>query len=248
MKKLLIALVALCAVESFAAEQKPKRSREYIERRKLEHFGGYLYQPVETTKISIVDETGKVNKGLLTILSTGMNQAIRYPVVLGADPKTGLTIKLMECDKIGPLAVMPDSAEVFVNIKALSKDSPDQQKLNARISKEVWRGLIYVLGGGNTFTAQCVMKPVASLADLDAIPATMACPEAYMRIADGAAKFGLKAERRCTYRQACKEGWAPAPTNDIQRKVWERVQTEKSFEAQTKDPTKPIKIKYQKKK
>ena len=58
MKKLLIVFVALCAVECFAADEKPKRSREYIERRKLEHFGGFIYQPVETKKISIVDESG----------------------------------------------------------------------------------------------------------------------------------------------------------------------------------------------
>lgn len=248
MKKLLLVVLALSAISGIAAEQKKQKpTREYIERRKLEHFGGFIYQPVETTKISIVDESGKANSGLLTIVSTTINQALRYPVVIGKDDKTGLSIKIVECDKIGPLAVMPDSAEVLVNIKALSKDSPDQQKLNNRISKEIWRGLIYVLGGGNTYTAQCVMKPVASLADLDALPATMACPEAYMRITEGAAKFGLKAERRVSYRQACKEGWAPAPANDIQRKVWERVQAEKSFEAQTKDPTKPIKIKYNKK-
>ena len=247
MKKLLIVFVALCAVECFAADEKPKRSREYIERRKLEHFGGFIYQPVETKKISIVDESGKANSGLLSIVATTMNQSLHYPVVIGPDAKTGLTIKIVECDKLGSLAVMPDNAEVLINIKALMKDSPDQQRLNARICKEIWRGLVYVLGGGNTYTAKCVMKPIASLADLDAIPATAACPEAYMRITDGADKLGIKAERRCSYRQACKEGWAPSPTNDIQRKVWEKVQIEKGFEAQTKDPTKPIKIKYQKK-
>ncbi len=29
--------------------------------------------------------------------------------------------------------------------------------------------------------------------------------------------------RRTTYKQAVKEGWAPAPTNDIQRAVWDSV-------------------------
>ena len=247
MKKMIVAVAALGALGCFATEGNPKRSREYIERRKLEHFGGYVYQPVETKTISIVDESGKANAGLLSVVAMTMNQALRYPVVVGADEKSGLAIKIVECDKLGSLVVMPDNAEVLVNIKALMKDSPDPEKLNARICKEIWRGLVYVLGGGNTFTAKCVMKPVASLADLDAIPAVSACPESYMKITEGAEKLGIRAERRCTYRQACKEGWAASPTNDIQRKVWERVQTEKGFEAQTKDPTKPIKIKYRKK-
>lgn len=31
----------------------------------------------------------------------------------------------------------------------------------------------------------------------------------------------LGSVRRATYKQACREGWAPAPTNDYQRAIWE---------------------------
>ncbi len=34
---------------------------------------------------------------------------------------------------------------------------------------------------------------------------------------------GIPFARRTTYKQAVKEGWAPAPTNDIQRAVWDSV-------------------------
>jgi hypothetical protein len=37
------------------------------------------------------------------------------------------------------------------------------------------------------------------------------------------------------YRQACKQGWAPAPTNDVQRAIWNKVH---------ELPSDPIKIKY----
>ena len=33
--------------------------------------------------------------------------------------------------------------------------------------------------------------------------------------------------RYVTYRQACIEGWAPAPTNDVQKAIWEKVHSEK---------------------
>ena len=26
-----------------------------------------------------------------------------------------------------------------------------------------------------------------------------------------------------TYKRACREGWAPTPTNDVQRAIWEKV-------------------------
>ena len=40
-----------------------------------------------------------------------------------------------------------------------------------------------------------------------------------------------------TYDRACQEGWAPAPTNDVQKAIWDEVH---------EMPTEPIKIKYQK--
>lgn len=40
-----------------------------------------------------------------------------------------------------------------------------------------------------------------------------------------------------TYLTACREGWAPAPTNDFQRVIWERALSEKE-----RGPTNPIRI------
>jgi len=48
---------------------------------------------------------------------------------------------------------------------------------------------------------------------------------------------GMSQEQRATYRHACEQGWAPAPTNDYQKAIWNEVH---------EMPTEPIKIKYQK--
>lgn len=45
------------------------------------------------------------------------------------------------------------------------------------------------------------------------------------------------AVRVVTYRQACIEGWAAKPTNDVQRAVWKSVLDERR-----KGPTNPIRI------
>ena len=45
------------------------------------------------------------------------------------------------------------------------------------------------------------------------------------------------AQRFATYRRACVEGWAPRPTNDVQRAIWRSVAAER-----VKGPANPIRI------
>ena len=52
-------------------------------------------------------------------------------------------------------------------------------------------------------------------------------------------RFGVSKERRVPYRVACQQGWAPAPTNDYQKAVWEEVHAV---------PSDPMKIEFDPKK
>ena len=51
--------------------------------------------------------------------------------------------------------------------------------------------------------------------------------------------LGVTTRAVTSYKTACKEGWAPAPTNDVQRAIWDKVHAM---------PTAPIKIKPEEKK
>lgn len=247
MKKLIISLSAILAVANvIAAQAKPKLTPEQIEERKYRHFGGHIYQPQETKVVSIVNEQSTLSEEALANIAAEMQALLMIPVSVNASKDVGVTLKVCDCDKLGPLVVLPDNATACVSVKLLSADNPAPELLEKRVSQELWRGLIYTLGGGNTFIPQCVMKQIASLKDLDSINARGASPDAFARAKEGAAKLGIKPARRVTYRQACKEGWAPAPTNDVQKAVMDRVQMEKGFEKQTKNPTNPIRIKYEK--
>ena len=53
-------------------------------------------------------------------------------------------------------------------------------------------------------------------------------------VIDGARARGITPIYRTTYRQACIEGWAPAPTNDFQKAIFERDKSDKE-----RGPTKP---------
>ena len=52
-------------------------------------------------------------------------------------------------------------------------------------------------------------------------------------------KAGVTKSKMTTYLKACQEGWAPAPTNDYQKAIWEETR---------KLPEKPLQIKFDPKK
>lgn len=54
--------------------------------------------------------------------------------------------------------------------------------------------------------------------------------------------FGVSPMTVSTYRQACRDGWAPQPTNDVQKALWEKAK-----ERREKGPSNPLTIKPPKK-
>jgi hypothetical protein len=72
------------------------------------------------------------------------------------------------------------------------------------------------------------MKPVFNLSDLDNLKCNMYSPEIQSKIAIQAPLLNLKPLLTTTYRKACEEGWAPMPTNSIQKAIWEDVKAKKT--------------------
>lgn len=48
---------------------------------------------------------------------------------------------------------------------------------------------------------------------------------------------GMTQRRKTSYKKACRDGWAPSPTNDYQKAIWEEVQAERE-----KGPANGLKI------
>jgi hypothetical protein len=67
------------------------------------------------------------------------------------------------------------------------------------------------------------MKPVFSPADLDGNECGTLSPEPLIRFMKQAQRLGMKPIRMASYRKAAEEGWAPQPTNDIQRAIWKEL-------------------------
>ena len=141
------------------------------------------------------------------------------------DPSLPMTLVAMEA-KWGVLNVAP-----------LMADKPTPALLARRSDKLFTRVCTVVLGGANQDVSFSAMKTVTSLAELDAMAAFAVAPMGLQMMSEHLEKLGVEFPYITTYKKACREGWAPPPTNDIQRAVWEKVKADKE-----RGPTKPITI------
>ena len=121
------------------------------------------------------------------------------------------------------LITAPEGRWAAVNAAALSADNPSEEILGRRFCREMWRSLALLCATGSTREDICVMQPVQTLKELDDLKALALSQEYLMRSRMVLPNLGVKPTKRATYRQACEEGWAPAPTNEYQKAIWEKV-------------------------
>ena len=133
----------------------------------------------------------------------------------------------------------PEESWAAVNVRALSVDSPQPDVLKKRVIKEAWRSLSIALGASDTMYRPCLLSPTHTLADLDANVSLVVSPEPFSKMMGNAEALGICRVRHTTYRKACYEGWAPPPTNEYQKAIWDMVHAL---------PTEPMKIKPEAKK
>lgn len=132
------------------------------------------------------------------------------------------------------MVIVPEEGWGTVNVAKLG-----DKNLEKRACKELWRCFGYVCGAADTEMPHCVMRPVWSPEDLDFIDGTGLCPEPRGKIIRHMRTINVKPYVRLTYEYACREGWAPAPTNENQKAIWEKVHAL---------PKTPLKIEFDPKK
>lgn len=143
------------------------------------------------------------------------------------------------------LSSYPEDKVCVLNVTPL-KVGADDKLYSERLEKELWRAMCFAAGGCSSGVDQCVMNTVLSRKDLDDIPCLMAGPVAIGGIGRTAKRYGFGRHYVMPYRSACMKGIAPKPANEAQEAIWNLVMKEKK-EA-TKEPTAPMKIKFDPKK
>ena len=98
------------------------------------------------------------------------------------------------------------------------------------------------MGAANSMQQPCLMRQINTLRELDRTRNTLPSPQPVNHMMEVAYKHNIAKIRMVTYKRACEEGWAPAPTNDIQKAIWERAKADKE-----RGPSNPIEIPMPKK-
>ena len=137
------------------------------------------------------------------------------------------------------LLAAPDDRWALLNVNMLKEGlGGNHERLNRRARGQLMRALALVCGAGtsqypgNIHDATCV-------SDLDSLNPDQMIHDVVQRCRKNLTAIGVKEPYTVAYKKAVAEGWAPAPTNDVQRAIWEKIKAEKS-----EKPSRPIKVNY----
>lgn len=254
MKLLISGLSIICSglamAQTITGSPKPSgaRQRLTIEERKARRIarikaeGGLVTRPVSGKSVRLMTKTDKVSVADLEKIAEQITSLLGFKVecVDGSSQtsqRTGCLIAIVYQENGPTLLVAPEDPWASINVKNLLADNPNATLLKNRVAKEVWRAFGYAMGAANSNMQPCLMRPIYGLKDLDAEKVSILCPEPLSGIAMSANRLNIAYIRSCSYKTACEEGWASAPTNDIQKAIWEEVHT---------PPEKPLKITFDK--
>lgn len=145
------------------------------------------------------------------------------------------TVFVIDDPKFPSLLAAPDQGWAAVNVAPLREgEGQKPQFFEARVKKEMTRALAAAAGGIDSNYPRNPVGPIKGVAGLDEYRDHRLAVDVLKRFEKTLAARGVTKYKKSTYEQACVEGWAASPTNDVQKKIWDRVH---------ELPTKPIAIK-----
>lgn len=238
MKTLLLTFVTCVATTVAFADndtEKPRKRTVQEIMRSLPGYkprpsGGYVVKGYNENIIAIRDgQTAYKPEEIETVLH-GLRLRMGLPVFrLAMDAKRdkiGAEVELVDDFSFGKgrsIVSAPEESWAKMSVKRLVADNPDDTRRLHRLKVEIFRSVMMAVGVGFSFYQPCLMTNVRSVADIDAVrvekwtPYTEGCYDAIK------GKLGIGRVLVATYRMACKQGWAPKPENEVQRKIWEEI-------------------------
>lgn len=249
-KLIYIICVVTLTVQAHAEGATEDETSEQIEMRM---FGGYVRKANSAKgKVVILNAQKRIQSKNLESVVEKIASDIRpeieltdadvspLPNPLPAVRKAGGNVGVVIIDdaRYPSLLTAPEDGWAIVNVAALAADNPDNEKLASRTRKEVLRG--FALVGGCSFMARgaFVLRPsIRKPRDLDFIKEECYGVDAINTLTSSLKYYGVVPWIVTTYENACAFGWAPAPTNDCQKAIWDKVHA---------PPESPMKITYDK--
>lgn len=227
-------------IASNAKETKPKVSfKQVINRRE----GGFIVDTRnQKGQLVIVNAQNVIDENTVSRATDAFQKDSKIKIVtqnglfdLSTANRIGeATVFVIDNKDLPQMMVAADDGWAFVNVAKLLSEKETFTK--ARVRKEIVRAAGLVLGAGDSYMYEmCLTGPIRGLNELDEIPSEQLPVDVVQRIGKSMAKIGITPSRLTTYRKACEQGWAPAPTNDYQKAVWDQIHT---------PPSDPLKITF----
>lgn len=258
LSSLCLAIVVTCSLVCIAEDnaddaEKSRKIHEVYERK----FGGFVVQPgslagrivfVNGQKDLAVSEIEKV----IATIKSGM--AYNIVVVEGEMPspmpksqdlakhKADVAIFVVSDSALPALLVSPEENWSIVNVakcmNGLKDDVLGKRLFALRCRGELIRGFAQASGIWTSNYKDNILN-AKSPTELDAMKGDSLVADILQRCKEHLARIGVTQERKVMYTRACHEGWAPAPTNEYQKAIWEKIKAEKSVK-----PSNPIKVNF----
>ena len=214
----------------------------------LQKTGGYLNKPgtqrgeicyincQSRAPLSWINESiayfGKETKFKISLRENGSFD-LNNPKIEG-----NATLFIIDDAALPAILVAPENRWAFVNIAPIAKEQRPAY-FEARVKKELTRGFSFLCGATNSQFPRALTRGIVDHADLDKNPDFGLPIDVLQRFRTYMETLGVQPAVVATYRKACQEGWAPAPTNEYQKAIWEKVRS---------IPAEPMRIEFDPKK
>lgn len=197
---------------------------------KVEDFNGTVQMLIRYVhvKMPILDWDGTKGRDAAAKMDAALKADANFAIFLVDDAGNPCT-----------LGVFPDQRFAEVNVSALKKDGGEGEFLSARLRKELAKAFLYLCGGASSQASGNIMGGMKKFTDIDKLSDRAIPMDVIGRTLRYMVDSGCNLRTMVPYRTAVMEGWAPAPTNDIQKAIWDKVH---------EMPSAPIKIKPEAKK
>lgn len=254
MKSLILLVAATLSLAAFSDDEPAKTGVKPKRNPMLVKTGGFIQRPgVKPGVIAILNAQKDVPEADLAEVSKRLEKMLHVTVPVKASDFKGcakdmaaafkadgsdFAVFVVDCDAgAQTIGIFPDQKFAFVNIAPLRADGGEGAFLRARTRKELARAFLYLTGGASSQSDNNVMGPLFGGKDLDKIGDDAIPVDVIARVYKYLPQSGCNTRTTVPYRTAVTEGWAPAPTNEYQQAIWDKMKS-----AKERGPKNAIKI------
>ncbi|MBR3221452.1 MAG: hypothetical protein IKF72_04400 [Kiritimatiellae bacterium] len=239
--KWLIAVTSLAAFALAADAAKKMSEEDYIRSE-----GGLVLEPnTQKGEIAYVNCQSAAKDAWIEESAAYFRKEAKFKITVSKgsfeqkNPKIvgDMTLFIVDDPAMPSLLVAPENRWAMVNVAPLKSDK--EPFFRARVLKELTRGFAMLCGASDSQFPGALTSAVTKVEDLDHHTDYRLPVDLFTRFRKYMRTFGVMPGNIETYETACCQGWAPPPTNDLQKAIWDKVHA---------IPAKPMKIEFDPKK